>query len=232
MKTIKKIIKSILFFFHLKRNVNIGNKGERVDIILRQGFKYEGLDTVKLSHIKRYEYASSLVNIEDDCADFACGSGYGTIMLSRKANSVIGIDLNKDVIIEIKKRYSRIDNVDFMCLDLLNMKFHERFNKIISFETIEHINETEIPLLLMNFHRSLKESGILVFSTPFMQEKSEIAIKMGFHLTFYIDEKKICHWLRDSGFNLLYFLFQNYSTHEISNDLNWKDFIICVAQKK
>jgi hypothetical protein len=54
---------------------------------------------------------------------------------------------------------------------------------------------------------------------------------MGFHKTFYIDEKKIKNWLSQASFKLEYYKYQNYKTHIIKNNLKEKDFIICIAKK-
>ena len=64
-----------------------------------------------------------------------------------------------------------------------------------------------------------------------MQEQSEVAVKMGFHLTFYIDEEKIEKWLKSAGFSVETINYQNYATHDITADLEQKDFIICIAKK-
>ena len=42
-----------------------------------------------------------------------------------------------------------------------------------------------------------------------MQEKSEDALKLGFHLTFYIDEQKITEWLSKAGFRVETIKYQN-----------------------
>ena len=123
-------------------------------------------------------------------------------------------------------------NINYLHLNLLELNYVNYFDNIVSFETIEHLNENDIPTLLKNYCQALKPNGKLIFSTPFLQEKSKEAIKMGFHLTFDIDENKIVKWLSDAGFEIESFNYQSYITHTVEKIRESKDFIICVANKK
>ena len=105
------------------------------------------------------------------------------------------------------------------------------FDNIISFETIEHLKEEDIPDLFKAFSRALKPGGILIFSTPYMQERSPEAISMGFHLTFDIGENTIKSWLTANSLQAEIIKYQNYEQHTIEDNLLKKDFIICVARK-
>jgi 2-polyprenyl-3-methyl-5-hydroxy-6-metoxy-1,4-benzoquinol methylase len=239
---LNKILKRVKLFVKKNNDTNLdvydfnksnplGGDGERVDIQLQKPFHFEKLDMYQKNHYRRYEFAKDIVDFGDVCGDFACGTGYGTVLISDKASKVIGADLDREVIATIKERYVNKTNVSFLNENLLNLKFENLFNSIISFETIEHFDEMDIKKLLQIFAKSLKENGQLIFSTPYMQERSEAAMKLGFHLTFYIDEIKINRWLEESGFKLELIKYQNYDTHYIQKDLEKKDFIICVARK-
>jgi len=206
--------------------------GERVDILYRGKIDFDTLDMFQKSHYKRYEYAVEIINENDTCGDFACGTGYGSVMLSEKARKVTGADINAGVIKAIQKRYRSNKKVQFINADLLSISFNSEFDYIISFETIEHFTEENISRLLPAFSRALKPGGKIILSTPYMQEKSEAALKLGHHLTFYIDEKVITNWLSAAGFDVLSFKYQNYATHDIVDALEEKDFLICVAQKR
>jgi len=206
--------------------------GERVDILYSEKIDFETLDMFQKSHYKRYEYAVEIIKGNDVCGDFACGTGYGSVMLSKKAGKVIGADINAGVINAIKKRYRSKKNVQFIAADLLNLNFNSEFDDIVSFETVEHFTEENILKLLPIFGKSLKPGGKIIMSTPYMQEKSEAALKLGHHLTFHINEKVITGWLSVAGFDAVSFKYQNYATHTIQDELEEKDFIICVAQKR
>jgi 2-polyprenyl-3-methyl-5-hydroxy-6-metoxy-1,4-benzoquinol methylase len=193
---------------------------------------FNGLDMYQKSHFRRYEFAKKVIQPDAITGDFACGTGYGSIMLSEVSRKVTGVDIDSIVIEKISKRYNKYLKVQFVNSNLLDLKYEHEFDNIVSFETVEHLEENNIPLLFSVFSKSLKPGGRIVFSTPYMQVKSKEAIKMGFHLTFDIDEKKINNWLENSGFQLDYCKYQNYESHSVMDELQNKDFIICVAIKK
>lgn len=205
--------------------------GERVDIIYSHEIEFETLDIYQKSHYRRYEFAVDMIDSNDICGDFACGTGYGTVMLSKKSSQVIGADINVEVITSVKKRYTKFKNIEFKNANLLDLNYNSIFNIVVSFETIEHFSEKDIPKLFAIFYKSVKQNGRLIFSTPYMQEESKAALEMGHHLTFYINEEKIERWLYDAGFIVESYIYQNYETHDLQKVIDKKDFILCVAMK-
>lgn len=207
--------------------MNLENGGERMDINY-YNMNYEYFDMYQKSHFKRYEFVKQFLNSNDEVGDFACGSGYGTLMMSEIAKSVLGHDICKTTIDEINERYNGVSNVSFEQKDLLDINYKNKFDKIVSFETLEHFEENELKKLIFIFYNSLKENGTLIFSTPYDQEKSENSMK--FHRTFYITEETVNNFL-SPYFKVDNFYYQNYVTHEISTDIQPKHFIICTAKK-
>ena len=215
--------------FYLPK-INLDGGGERVDIFYGANLVFDLLDMYQKSHYRRYEFAKSVISPGKIIGDFACGTGYGSIMLSENAQLVIGADIDKDVIEQIRRRYAGVKNTEFVCSNLLNLTYQSFFDCIVAFETIEHIREADIPRLFAIFARALKPGGMLIFSTPYKQPKSPEAVNMGFHQTFDIDEEKIGRWLSENGLVSEYFKYQNYQTHNIEDRLSRKDFVICLAR--
>lgn len=227
-----KKVKSALYRFLFVKKRPLESNGERIEIdISKNKINYDKLDLYQKSHFKRYEFALTALTPAGITGDFACGSGYGSVMLSQKSTKVIGMDLNKHVVEQITKRYGKVENVEFVQGNLLNLSYSCMFDNIVSFETVEHLKEDYIPDLFKVFSRALKPGGRLVFSTPYMQAKSQEAVSMGFHLTFDIDENTIKGWLTANGLQAEIIKYQNYETHLIEDNLPKKDFIICVSKK-
>lgn len=206
---------------------NIENNGERMDIDF-YNMKYENFDMYQKSHYKRYELAFDQIERKDIVADMACGSGYGTVMLSRRASEAHGFDISQEVVNEVSNRYVNEKKAKFTCKNLLELDVQNTYDKIVSFETIEHVNPDEISIVLKNMHRALKPDGILIFSTPYNQEDSFNARKH--HKTFYITESTLEKYV-EGLFEIKRYLYQNYETHNVEAQLQKKDFIICVAKK-
>jgi 2-polyprenyl-3-methyl-5-hydroxy-6-metoxy-1,4-benzoquinol methylase len=206
--------------------------GERVDLILTTDPEAQKLDMYQKSHLFRYNYAVSIIEPGSVVGDFACGTGYGSMLLAKKAQHVLGIDIDETVIKSIQKRYATTQNVEFLSANLLDLKYENELDILVSFETIEHFTELDILRLLQIFHRGLKPNGRLVFSTPYLQEASATALQMGFHKTFEINEVRIKNWLQKSNFDLVKFHYQDYQSHHVVEHLDKPDFIICEARKK
>ena len=189
---------------------------------------YNNFDVYQKSHYKRYEFVKNFLETKDSVGDFACGSGYGSMMMSELCDNILGVDICENTINEITNRYLPHKNVIFKQKDLLDLKIDKEFDKIISFETIEHFVESDITKLFEIFNKGLKDSGKIIFSTPYDQEQSTNSMK--FHKTFYIKEEKIIN-LMSSYFEIEKFYYQNYETHEIAENVFPKHFMICVAKK-
>lgn len=116
-------------------------------------------------HIHRYNEALLHINPADIVLDIACGTGFGTdIIAGRTSGKVIGGDIAADAIDECKRRWQK-SNLEFRVLDGTKLDFpDEYFNKIVSFETIEHTGQYRA--MVAEFARVLKKEGKLILSTP------------------------------------------------------------------
>ena len=207
--------------------MNLENDGERMDINYYD-MNFDRFDIYQKSHYKRYEMAKNLVKKDYIVGDMACGSGYGSLMLSEICKEVHGVDIDKTTIDEITKRYKDENKVSFYNKNLLDIDFENKFDMIVSFETVEHFEEDELDRLLYNFHRALKPNGDFLFSTPYNQEKSRASMK--WHKTFYITEEKIVKII-EKYFVVEKTWYQDYQTHNLNEEGLIKHFIICKTKK-
>ena len=100
------------------------------------------LDQVRPDHVGRYQHTALLVD-GLRVLDAACGCGYGSHILSKKADHVVGIDINLEAVAHASS-YWQGENIDFVADDAT--KHFGEFDVVVSFETIEHIKNPE-PLL-------------------------------------------------------------------------------------
>lgn len=122
-----------------------------------------------LEHIARYQFA--ILYAKGRVLDFACGSGFGSNIIAKAAKSdideVVGIDIDSEAIHYAKgayyhplTTYQQENAVDPTLPEKLG-----QFDLIVSFETLEHLEEEQ--LFLNNIYNMLKPGGTLVISTPF-----------------------------------------------------------------
>jgi SAM-dependent methyltransferase len=209
--------------------------GERVDIeytVKNVGpwpSLWRRMDIYEQTHYSRYVFASYSARSNDACADLACGTGYGSALLSEVCQSVLGVDRSSVVVEAAKQRYEHRTNLRFISEDLLSVQFDRVFDLIVSFETMEHFAEPDIQKLLSIYSAALKPSGTLIFSCPYRQPAAEAA-KAGFHLTSEIDEDRVLRWLGGAGLAARGTYYQSYNEPLVQRKLAKPDFLVCVAQ--
>ena len=122
-------------------------------------------------HLARYEFALPAV-AGRRVLDMACGTGYGTHFVARQGApaSILGVDIDPDAVRYAQLRYHdpglRYDRQD-ACAHWTD----ERFDVVISWETIEHVPSPD--LMLAAVTRMLEPDGVFYVSTP---------IRVGGHL--------------------------------------------------
>lgn len=134
----------------------------------------------KKAHIARYEFATKYLNPDWKVLDAACGSGYGSEILSKHVKKVIGIDISSEAI-EYAQKFHWKENIEYQLMDLEKpLKFPDQaFNAIISFETLEHLENQE--KLISEFKRLLKNQGLLIISVPNKNITRKIGVKNPYH---------------------------------------------------
>lgn len=121
-----------------------------------------------VKHLARYNHA--LAYAKKNTLDASCGTGYGTYLLSQVVSFATGVDIDKETIKEAKKRYAG-DNIEFKCDDLCTFDPQERFDTIVSFETIEHLEHTHHFEQIV--YKYLKKGGIFIYSVPLFEKDGE-----------------------------------------------------------
>ena len=125
---------------------------------------------VTFEHLHRYFFARELVQGRT-VLDIASGEGFGTSLLAQTASEVIGVDIASDAVRHARQKY-RGKNIRFLKGSCLKIPLPDSsVDAIVSFETIEHIKEHEI--FMMEIKRVLLPAGILIISTPNVEEYSD-----------------------------------------------------------
>lgn len=100
--------------------------------------------------------------------DIACGSGFGSEYLSRKAKSVLGVDYSQEYVNKTKERYPETDKLKFTVGDINNVLFGNYFDVVISLHTLEHVEEDEKAII--NLWNHVKPGGLLIYEVPIQAE--------------------------------------------------------------
>ena len=112
-------------------------------------------------HIARYNFVLSEVK-DKRVLDLACGTGYGSFLMSLVAKNVCGVDISGEAIDFARDNFER-NHIVFLKKDILDFNSKPQ-DIIISFETVEHIKDLEA--LEKKFSTLLKDGGKLIYSVP------------------------------------------------------------------
>lgn len=122
-----------------------------------------------LEHIARYYFATPY--IQGRVLDLACGTGYGCHMVAkerkREITEVIGVDIDPETLYYANREYNH-QKVTYRQGSATDPQLPEQlgvFDTILSFETIEHVEDEQT--FMDNLYRMLKPGGTLVLSSPF-----------------------------------------------------------------
>ncbi|EKS73263.1 glycosyltransferase [Burkholderia sp. SJ98] len=117
-------------------------------------------------HVARYLAAKDFCKGRT-VLDIACGEGYGSWLMSQwGAKSVFGVDVADDAVQKAKLRFGSA-SVDFACgrgEDLPKLVQDQRFDLIVSLETIEHVDDPE--LFLKNLRVAATDDATIIISAP------------------------------------------------------------------
>lgn len=97
--------------------------------------------------------------------DIGCGNGASIFALSKHMKRCLGIDICDDHLSEFMtyKLENHITNCEHQIVDIEKSEPSEQFDRIISFEVIEHLESEEG---VSYFNKALKEGGLVAVSVP------------------------------------------------------------------
>lgn len=177
----------------------------------------KNMDGVTLFHRFRYHLGSGFVSEHDKVADYGCGTGYGSKILSEKAKAVIAIDKEESNI-----EYARLRNYNYKILykvgDLENMEV-PYVDTACAFESIEHLYKPQefvnkikektkkyiiasVPLdqKLINVDGDIQEEGDSTHHSAFTRDS---------FMSMFIDDKWKEFWSFRDGVTLIAVFYNN-----------------------
>ena len=121
--------------------------------------------------------------------DLGCGGGLTCEPLSRLGARVTGIDFVKENI-NVAKQHAKISklNINYINADLKSINLDKKFDLIILFEVLEHIDNWED--LIIEIRKNLKPKGKIIISTI---NKNEISKFFGIFVA-----EKILKWVPEN----------------------------------
>lgn len=98
-----------------------------------------------------------------DLIEIGCGNGATISMIANELKSCLGTDINNDHELEFKQFNNAYNNVSFQVLNIEKELPTKQYDRLISFEVIEHLLEEKS---VANFSKCLLDGGEAVISVP------------------------------------------------------------------
>jgi cyclopropane fatty-acyl-phospholipid synthase-like methyltransferase len=141
--------------------------------------------------LDRYLFAANFCRGQT-VLDAACGCGYGTaIMWSLGAKLLCGVDKNEKALEEALAKYGQCSDIDFVNVDVTKdfpPMFEDKFDRVVSIETFEHVKKEDVPQMLNNFRSACKNDGLIIITTP-KRQTEKFVYDGGTHLYEYNKEE-------------------------------------------
>ena len=166
---------------------------------------------IKIEHLGRYLFVKDFIKSHlknPFILDVACGSGYGTEILSEVCDEIIAIDNNIEILDYLNEKFSDSPNVKIVQHNLETKSLNQNVitkspELIVSFETLEHLDNPEKNI--KEFYDILSDNGYLILSVP--NENFESVDELGnpkahFHKTLLAKEI-IEEYLENNGFQIV-----------------------------
>jgi 2-polyprenyl-3-methyl-5-hydroxy-6-metoxy-1,4-benzoquinol methylase len=146
---------------------------------------------------------SELLPPSGQLLDAGCGVGKPTSeFLVKKGFDVTGVDISKRMVDIAKKN---VPEASFIQKNILELDFPDTtFDGIICVYTLWHIPRKNHPAIIHNFHRMLKDNGILVLNTG-TYESEGVSEFFGEPMLWSTnDPKKTLTVVKDLGFEVIH----------------------------
>lgn len=117
------------------------------------------------AHDLLYPYENQIKK-NDRFLDVGCGDGMVTAWLSKKVplGYVLGIDILESAINIAKSKYIQYDNLNFKGADACNLDILEKFNWVVSFNSLHWIDEIRQLSFLKRATELISENGKFLFT--------------------------------------------------------------------
>ena len=100
----------------------------------------DSLEKLTAVQLFRYTVAYPYMKYSDTVADLGCGAGYGSFLLTKKSEKVVGIDDSQETIKYAQQNWPS-DKIEYSCMNILDVT--DKFDVVIIHEVIEHVKDVE-----------------------------------------------------------------------------------------
>ena len=102
---------------------------------------------------------------KESMLDIGCANGHFCNLLSKDFINITGIDINSQRIYQNNKQINKLENINFMNMDLFKINHENEFDIITALEVIYYIDKTKLSDFFEKVKSLLKNNGYFILST-------------------------------------------------------------------
>ena len=111
-------------------------------VISSLAIKYEGGVHPKHRILNYHQFFLDNIEQNNNVLDVGCGNGSLTFDLSKKAQKVVGVDLNEKYL-AVAKKNNQAQNIEYILGDAVIYSFNNKFDVVVLSNVLEHIENRE-----------------------------------------------------------------------------------------
>lgn len=179
--------------------------------------------------LARYKFAARLLRKNQRVIDVGCGKGYGSVFLSKYAQSVVAVDQDEDLILQNSTEHSNEKSLEFKTMDLLSPSkdLLGQYDALVSMDVIEHFHKEDIPKAVENYSKLLKDDGFAIIGTPNIASRGFASQRRIDTHPFEFDADGFENTLKKSFKNVFLFSMTDEIVSTQFNGLSWYLMALC-----
>lgn len=116
--------------------------------------------------LARYKFCAKMLQGKATRLEVGCGDGFGMPITAQDAEYVLGIDVDDRLIEGNSQRLSKLKNVEFKNMSIVEQMPDRKFDGVYSVDVVEHLDADIEKAFMENSVRCLKRDGVYIMGTP------------------------------------------------------------------
>jgi len=122
--------------------------------------------------LARYKFVAKMLSGRRNVAEVGCGDAFGTRIVMQETGRVVGYDIDRIFVEDIRERQYDRWPVEAHVHDIVLAPLPDRYDGIYSLDVIEHIRRANEHAYLSNLRGSLTANGVLIIGTPSLESQA------------------------------------------------------------
>ena len=109
-----------------------------------------------------------------DVLELGCGPGFWTAQIAPFVHAVLGVDINRETLVEARKKDYPEGRVTFVCADIYELQdLSASFDAGFAFDVFSHICKSRFVEFIAGFHAKLTPGAVVVFIDQTLNERRQ-----------------------------------------------------------